>query len=494
MSTSRKILVIDNDKIMVKQMKSFLDSRGHQVKIAHDAFETLDIIKYFTPEIIYIDLIMPKIGGDKLCRIIRTMPQFEGCYIVIISATLAEDTLDLKDIGADSAIIKGPFGMMSKYIDETIAESRLGMAANPEIKGLGECIPRLITKELLSQNKYLQKLLESMSQGVLELENNRVLYANQSALSILRIPKEDYLCAYLNELVDLRVWERLGPRIATHRDVFSTEEADNPLYIHERHIILQCLQVDNDARKKIVLLTDVTAQKRMETIVEATNLTKNLGFIFSGIRHEIGNPVNSIKMALTVLHKNLDSYDKDTIEEFVSRSLEEVARLEYLLKALKNYSLFEKPFVQNVAIDEFMKNFLPLIKDDLEMKGIDIRTNIPKGNLVALTDSRALHHVMLNLLTNAADAVADRDNGHLTITAERRSPSIIIKVDDNGCGIPQEDRSKIFTPFFTSKPQGTGLGLAIVQRMLLSMDSTISVESISDFGTTVTIALPEGTG
>jgi two-component system sensor histidine kinase AtoS len=141
-----------------------------------------------------------------------------------------------------------------------------------------------------------------------------------------------------------------------------------------------------------------------------------------------------------------------------------------------------------------MKNFLPLIKDDLEMKGIDIRTNIPKGNLVALTDSRALHHVMLNLLTNAADAVADRDNGHITITAERRSPSIIIKVDDNGCGISQEDRSKIFTPFFTSKPQGTGLGLAIVQRMLLSMDSTISVESISDFGTTVTIALPEGTG
>jgi signal transduction histidine kinase len=333
-----------------------------------------------------------------------------------------------------------------------------------------------------------------MSQGVLELENNRVLYANQSALSILRIPKEDYLCAYLNELVDLRVWERLGPRIATHRDVFSTEEADNPLYIHERHIILQCLQVDNDARKKIVLLTDITAQKRMETIVEATNLTKNLGFIFSGIRHEIGNPVNSIKMALTVLHKNLDSYDKDTVEEFVSRSLEEVARLEYLLKALKNYSLFEKPFVQNVAIDEFMKNFLPLIKDDLEMKGIDIRTNIPKGNVVALTDSRALHHVMLNLLTNAADAVADRDNGYITITVEKMSPSIIIKVDDNGCGISQEDRSKIFTPFFTSKPQGTGLGLAIVQRMLLSMDSTISVDSISDFGTTVTIALPEGAG
>jgi signal transduction histidine kinase len=74
------------------------------------------------------------------------------------------------------------------------------------------------------------------------------------------------------------------------------------------------------------------------------------------------------------------------------------------------------------------------------------------------------------------------------------SPSIIIKVDDNGCGISQEDRSKIFTPFFTSKPQGTGLGLAIVQRMLLSMDSTISVDSISDFGTTVTIALPEGAG
>lgn len=62
----------------------------------------------------------------------------------------------------------------------------------------------------------------------------------------------------------------------------------------------------------------------MEAVIEAANLTKNLGYVFSGIRHEIGNPVNSIKMALSVLRKNLDDYDRDTVALFLDRSLQEV--------------------------------------------------------------------------------------------------------------------------------------------------------------------------
>ncbi len=491
MTTPKNILVIDNDLVITKLIDSFLTNKGHNVKIAHDAFAALDILKTYTPDIIFIDLIMPKISGDKLCQMIRAMPQFAKSHIIIISATLAEETLDLKEIGANAAIIKGPFKVMSEYIVETIAESESPSVPEPYIRGLGDLAPRHITQELLSQNKYLQKLLESISQGVLEIENNRVLYANDSATAILRVDKEILLGAYLNEMLEIGLWKILGPRISTCTDISLNEDENNPVEIYDKHLIIQCLTLDENKNRRVVLLTDITSRKQMEAIVEATNLTKNLGYIFSGIRHEIGNPVNSIKMALTVLEKNLDTYDKDTVAEFVSRSLEEVTRLEYLLKALKNYSLFETPFVDNVAIDEFMENFIPLIREDLEKKGIEIRTNIPKEDIIALTDVRALHHVMLNLLTNAADAVTDADKPSITIAAEKDANTVRIKVDDNGCGIDEDDLKKIFTPFFTSKPQGTGLGLAIVQKMLMSMNSTITIQSIRDFGTTAIITLPE---
>jgi C4-dicarboxylate-specific signal transduction histidine kinase len=229
----------------------------------------------------------------------------------------------------------------------------------------------------------------------------------------------------------------------------------------------------------------------MEAVVEASNLANNLSYIFSGIRHEIGNPLNSIKMALSVLQKNLDSYDKETIGEFVDRSLTEVMRLEYLLKALKNYSLFETPDVQTVRIDKFMDNFIPLIKSDLEKKHIEIRTIFERRKMVAQVDARALHHVLLNLFINAADAVEDIEEPNITISVKRESPKIIIKVDDNGCGISKEGQANLFKPFLTTKPQGTGLGLVIVQKMLSSMDSSISINSTPKLGTTVTISLPE---
>lgn len=488
---AKEILVIDNDLVITKLIESYLTGKGHRVKVAHDAFEALDILKSYTPEVIFIDLIMPKISGDRLCQMIRTIPELKECYIVIISATLAEESLDLKKIGADSAIIKGPFKVMSEYIADSLIESESGTEQEPHIRGLGDLAPRHITQELLAQNRYLQRLLESISQGVLEIENNRVLYANDSAISILRVEKEILLGSYLNEMLDIRLWKILGPRISTCKDVSPKEEENTPIEIYDKHIIIQCLTLDENTNRRVVLFTDITARKQMEAIVEATNLTENLGYIFSGIRHEIGNPVNSIKMALTVLEKNLDTYEQETIAEFVTRSLEEVSRLEYLLKALKNYSLFETPFVENVAIDEFLENFIPLVREDLEQNGIEIRTNIPKGEVVALTDARALHHVMLNLLTNAADAVIDVENPSITITVEKVAQTICIKVDDNGCGVNEEDLKKIFTPFFTSKPQGTGLGLAIVQKMLMSMNSSITIESIRDFGTTASITLPE---
>lgn len=490
--SKRDILIIDNSRVIVKLMTSLLEKEGHYVRSAEDAFEALDIVKHFTPDIIYLDLVMPKIGGDILCRILRTIPHLEQCYIVIISATLTEQILDFEKIGANGAIAKGPFGRMSEFILETVAESLERRQKKPLVKGAETVSPRHITQELLSQNTHLRKLLESMSQGVLELENNRVLYLNSAAENILKVGKEVLLGSYLNEILELELWNILGPKISTCKDSSHDEEENSPVELHEKQIIFQCLKFENNNAKRLVLLTDITFRKKIEAVAEAANLSDNLGYIFSGIRHEIGNPLNSIKIALTVLQKNIDSYDKETVNEFVGRSLEEVGRLEYLLKALKNYSLFEKPDVHNVEINFFLENFVPLIRDDLEKRNIEIRTRIEKDDLSALADVRALHHVLLNLVTNAADSLTDTEDPIITLTAERTKSHILIKVDDNGCGISDEDQVNLFKPFFTSKTQGTGLGLVIVKKMLSGMNSNIKIDSIFGFGTTITVSLPVG--
>lgn len=240
----------------------------------------------------------------------------------------------------------------------------------------------------------------------------------------------------------------------------------------------------------ILMLTDVTERKKMEAVIEATNLTENLGFIFSGIRHEIGNPINSIKMALSVLLRNLETYDQATVEDFVSRSLDEVVRIEYLLTALKNYSLFESPITEQLSVPTFFENFLSLIQNDLQQKNIEIEVQVEDENLMVLADSRALHHVMLNLITNAADAVESVSDGKVIITANRSDGRVEIKVNDNGKGILPDDQKYLFKPFFTSKVKGTGLGLVNVRKMLIAMQGSVDLQSYPGRGTTVSVNLP----
>ncbi|MDL2322171.1 response regulator [Desulfosarcina sp. OttesenSCG-928-B08] len=235
---------------------------------------------------------------------------------------------------------------------------------------------------------------------------------------------------------------------------------------------------------------DITEKRRLESIAEAVNLMDNLGYIFSGIRHEIGNPINSVKMALSVLSMNLDTYPRKTIREFVDRSLSELARVEYLLKAFKNFSLFETPDVVPTSIQGFMVNFKSLVESDFRKKGVRIQLMLPKTDVMVMTDPRAFHQVMLNLTVNAVDALNGRDMPTITIAVTEKKDSVIVRISDNGIGMTEKELSDLFKPFFTTKAKGTGLGLVIVRKMLAKMHSMIHVDSAPNRGTVVTLTLP----
>ncbi len=242
----------------------------------------------------------------------------------------------------------------------------------------------------------------------------------------------------------------------------------------------------------VVVKRDVTEKIRLESIAEAANLMDNIGFVFSGIRHEIGNPINTIKMTLNVIQNNLDNFSTDRIDEFMKRALVDVGRVEYLLNALRNFSLFESPKIDKVTLHSFMEKFITLIADDFEKKGITINTNFSAKAGRGLTDSRALQQVMLNILINAADSLTDTEDPMIQININKSGRLILVTVEDNGCGMNPEQRQKLFKPFYTTKPHGTGLGLVIVRKMLTKMNSSIEISSTEKKGTKVTITLPEG--
>lgn len=492
MMTAKKILVVDDDVVIQKGFSNFLSEQGHEVVCADSVLSALKVLKEFTPNIIFTDLIMPKINGDVLCRVIRNMPKLMDCHLVIVSAVVIELDYDFTQVGADACIAKGSMPHMREHILREIeaADGNIDFHQKKIIRGNETVFSRRITKELLSQNQHLKIILGSISEGLLEVRSNLIIYANDASIALLEMPYEKIIGAYLPDLLDLRSRNTSGDELLFQEALFLKNVSHETIELNNKKIAVKVFPVHSERESEILLLEDVTKTKRMESIIEAANFTQNLGYIFSGIRHEIGNPVNSIKMALSVLRKNLTNYDKDTIDQFVERCLVETSRIEYLLKALKNYSLFERPEVQRVRLDLFMQDFLSLIRNDFASKGFQINAEIEPGTFWGYIDSRALHQVLLNLLTNAADAVADEKAPRIAVSMNKETSWIKIRVKDNGCGIPDEYKNNLFKPFFTTKSHGTGLGLVIVQKMLATMQCHIEIDSRRREGTTAVISIP----
>jgi nitrogen-specific signal transduction histidine kinase len=241
-----------------------------------------------------------------------------------------------------------------------------------------------------------------------------------------------------------------------------------------------------------IINRDITENKRLQSVAQTMDLMKNLGYFFSGIRHEIGNPINAIKMTISVLKNNIDRYSKDRVLEYISRVQTEINRVEYLLKNLKNFNMFEELNPIDIELAGFVEKFVGLVEPDFKRKGIQITCTVHPGAGSAYADPRALHQVLLNVMTNAAEAM----NGVVAPTVDIEIAGgpgrTCITITDNGHGIPAAHKYEIFKPFFTTRSDGTGLGLNIVQKILSRMGGTVDVESIKNNGTKVIIEIPEG--
>jgi len=240
----------------------------------------------------------------------------------------------------------------------------------------------------------------------------------------------------------------------------------------------------------IMLCRDITEKTRLENIAESVQLMSNIGYIFSGIRHEIGNPINSIKMTMSVLKNNISSYSQDKILEYADRVLNEIHRVEYLLTSLRNFNMHENLVLKALSLRLFLDRLQSLIDEDFKQRGIRIELDIQTETDTALADARALQQVMINILNNAADSfLTPPQDPTIIIGLKKQGKHIELSVKDSGIGMSQHQLDNIFKPFFTSKPQGTGLGLVIVKKLMMQMKGDIDIESKQDEGTLVRLIL-----
>ncbi|MCX5877188.1 MAG: response regulator [Deltaproteobacteria bacterium] len=192
----KKILLVDNQPLILELMSSFLEKEGHEVRVAKDGLSALDVLEGFVPDIMFVDLVMPNISGDKLCRIVRSMPHLREVFIVILSAIASEGETDFLSYGADACIAKGSVKNIFFHVQELIAESnkRGTREWEPRIFGLDGIYQREVTKELLRSQRHLELVLDHMSEGVVHFTSaQKIIYVNASAIALFGQPEEKLL-------------------------------------------------------------------------------------------------------------------------------------------------------------------------------------------------------------------------------------------------------------------------------------------------------------
>jgi signal transduction histidine kinase len=236
--------------------------------------------------------------------------------------------------------------------------------------------------------------------------------------------------------------------------------------------------------------TQSELQQSREHLLQAEKLAM-VGKLAAGVAHTIRNPLTSVNMRLFSLERSLKL--SQTQQEDFEVISEEVRHIDTIVQNFLEFARPPKLKIQSISPSEVVDMALQLLRHRLESYGVQVELDrqyrLPKIE----ADPEQLKEVLINLLVNACEAMGE---GGLIVIREEEGVAeplgrvVVIRVKDNGPGMPKSVRDKVFQPFFSTKEEGTGLGLSIAYRIVEEHGGWLSLKSKEGEGTTFTITLP----
>jgi|GEM_PF-407619 len=257
----QRILVVDDDPVIRKFMEHIISDAGHEVRSVPDGLSALDVLHFYHPHIIFLDIVLPDMDGKRLFRIMRDKEELDAVYIVVFSGILLEEKPDILNLGADVLLAKGPISEMDQQIRKILRNPK-SVAARcraGEILGTDNIYPRKMTTELLSSNRHFSLILENMSQGVLELTpDGRILFANKAAVSFLGKSDAKMMGVPFVSIFDKENRSLVSKLITPQNSESFSIPDDNPIPLNNRLFSMETLPYTSDRGHLTVIMSDVT--------------------------------------------------------------------------------------------------------------------------------------------------------------------------------------------------------------------------------------------
>jgi signal transduction histidine kinase len=239
---------------------------------------------------------------------------------------------------------------------------------------------------------------------------------------------------------------------------------------------------DSARAGQLVIVRDLDPVQRLESVVDSSERLARLGGLFSGVAHQIRNPLNAITLELELLSQ--DARQARPVEDRVHAVREEMSRIDLVIEALMRFMRPGQLKIERVAVNDLIREVANSVNDPL----IEVRCDLDPAAALVKADRAVLMEALRNIVQNAIDAMPK--GGALTMASGLVGGFVELSISDTGQGIAPEHLDNIFQLYFTTKEDGNGVGLPLALRAVDLHGGTLDVESKVNEGTSVRMRLP----
>ncbi len=358
----------------------------------------------------------------------------------------------------------------------------------------------ILVQRLARERKMQETVFNTIQDGVIVIDSDGVVqYANDAALGLIGLKE--------NDIGVTRLW-KMVPDLANSIDreevegkkksapVLSREIELN--YPEHRVVRLYMVPIDaqvghDDSGGYVIVLSDVTEERvSMEERIESERID-SIVRLAAGVAHELGNPLNSLTIHLQLIERKIKKLGEQTDAAKLAESLQvcqgEVERLDGIITHFLEAVRPQKPELNELDLLRLVEEVLRVQEAELGDRKLDVKVEVSDDLPTILGDSDQIKQVFFNLIKNAMEAM--QPNGSLRIIARRDDDYVYLQFVDTGSGISEEDLSKVFQAYYTTKKGGHGLGMMIVERIMRAHGGHINIESRKEAGTAITLQFPQ---
>ncbi len=317
---------------------------------------------------------------------------------------------------------------------------------------------------------------------------------NQSFIDLFGYDANEIYSMRLPDLLHLSVdaryvEDKFEKQYDTKKKVLQMKTSDGEVL----EVLLSLTPVDPDNPKNVGyqgVIHDITQLKKAEKKVLANEKLSLTGKMARIIGHEVRNPLTNINMAIEQLRDELPEENEDAAlySDMILRNSDRIRdMIDQLLQGTRVRELEMSIF----RVSELMDRCVDFCADRISLNNIELKTAFNVDGETMQGDLEQLKIVVINIMTNAMEAMEETDQPKLEISAHCKGSHVEISIADNGPGMDDETLQNLFTPFFSNKHNGMGLGMAVVQNTILSHNGEIGVSSAPGQGTQFNIKLPK---